>query len=133
MLLGVLTALALIVPPAALLWTERDLHALREAVQSTQGAIVHLPHPRDTNPAELQGRVVHFTATGKDVQGSTADRSFGVRVRGGLQLRRKTEYCQWSQAHTLACEQCEVEDDDGNVHRESCNCKVFRRTSPGLG
>jgi hypothetical protein len=73
---------------------------------------------------ELHGQVVHFTATGHDVQGSTADRSFGVLVRGALHLRRRTEYCQWSQAQSLSCEQCEVEDDDGNVRRESCNCQV---------
>jgi hypothetical protein len=127
MLFGVLTALSLLVPPAALLWTERDLHELRGAVKATKGTIVHLSNPRDANPSELHGQVVHFIATGEDVQGSTGDRSFGVRVPGGLRLRRRTEYCQWSQAHTLSCEQCEVEDDDGNVRRESCDCKVCRR------
>lgn len=119
---GCLLLLLLVVPPLALLVTEHELYELYRAVEAEQGSILHLSSPAAQPLSALLDQVVHFTAAG--VHGSTADRAFAVRVLGGLQLRRRTEYCQWAEARTVTCEQCEVRDTHGTVKRESCNCKV---------
>jgi hypothetical protein len=54
----------------------------------------------------LPGSVVSLQSNGP-IGADVEDAAFGVSINNALSLQRQTEFCQWEEFSTRACQQCE--------------------------
>lgn len=81
--------LTMLAASVALLWTEVVYRNMIESFNEIKDEIV--PVQQATN-----GHVVFFQSS--EIDASSSDLDFGVSLKGALQIRRNTEYCQWTES-----------------------------------
>ena len=66
-------------------------------------------HPAETAAVVRNSSVTSWTS-------SVADTAFGVHVGRTLNLKRITEYCQWTETSSEHCDTCRSTSNAGSVH-----------------
>ena len=99
--------------------TERILQNQLEAFAEIEDNILDLVNSKE-------GDLVHFAAS--DLKATAEDEPFGVTMSGGLQLKRKTEYCQWREFEEQRCQKCSetvaAKDGSSTTETHDCDCET---------
>lgn len=100
--------------------------AYHTKVMSLYFIIEHRIDPLTAN--SRPGDIVHVSTNVYPESASCMDNEFNVMVKGAINMKRHTEYCQWSQSQVESCETCtrEVKAKDGSKLSETydCNCVI---------
>lgn len=80
------------------------------------------------NESSKPGDLVHFISDVRAGLVETIDEEFNVAVKGALNMRRETEYCQWRELKRESCDTCkrDITNSDGSESTETygCNCYI---------
>jgi len=77
------------------------------------------------------GDIVHFTTVIEPNLVESIDGEFSVGVKGALNMKRVTEYCQWRQLQHESCETCtrKTKHKDGSSSNETYKCNCYAEYS----
>lgn len=109
--------------PLLCLWRESDHKQLVFACKEVEERLVEVRDGSDPAVSQPESAVWLAGAVSDDTR--VVDGPFGV-VLPGLQLQRRTEYCQWQEVEKTTCQTCTRTTRDSDGHERTveydCNC-----------